>query len=522
MIYHSPYPDLAIPDTSLTPFVLRHAARLADKPALIDGPSGRMLTYGQLAESVHRVAFGLTRRGFRKGDVFATVCPNILEFPIAFYAVASIGGTTTMANPLLTTEELAQQLADAGPRFVLTVPERLDAVREAATGAGAEEIFVAGEAVGTTPFATLLEHDGHVPAVDSAPGEDIALLPYSSGTTGRQKGVMLTHRNLVAKSLSWHAVDAIPDDEVFAPVFPLFHLGGIMALNIFLSRGVTLVLLPRFDFAAYLRVLQKYGATRILAPPPVVLALSRDPLVDEFDLSRLTMIHWGGAPMSETVARTCRERLGCRVKQIYGLTEASGQTHMAPIATDERPSSAGPPVPSIICKIVDVATGAGLDPGETGEICVRGPQVMKGYLNNPAATAQMIDGEGWLHTGDVGCADADGWIYVVDRVKELIKYKGYQVAPAELEAVLLAHPAVADAAVIPSPDDAAGEVPKAFVVLKEEATPEELMAFVAARVAPYKKVRRVEFVEQIPKSPSGKILRRVLIERERTRVLVEE
>ncbi len=195
-----------------------------------------MLTYGQLAESVHRVAFGLTRRGFRKGDVFATVCPNILEFPIVFYAVAALGGTMTMANPLLTAEELARQLADAGARFVLTVPERLAAVRDAAVASGAEEVFVAGEAVDATPFAALLEQDGHVPVVEIAPGEDVALLPYSSGTTGRQKGVMLTHRNLVAKTLSWHAVDPIAEDEVLAVVFPFFTSAVSCSLNIFLSR----------------------------------------------------------------------------------------------------------------------------------------------------------------------------------------------------------------------------------------------------------------------------------------------
>ena len=194
--------------------------------------------------------------------------------------------------------------------------------------------------------------------------------------------------------------------------------------------------------------------------------------------------------------------------------------HIAPDGPELRKlGSVGPCAPNTECKVIDVATGDELGPGEHGEIWVRGPQMMKGYLNQPEATAATIDAEGWLHTGDIGYADEDGWFYIVDRLKELIKYKAYQVAPAELEAVLLAHPAVADAAVIPSPDDEAGEVPKAFVVLKSEATAEELMAFVAARVAPYKKVRRVEFVEQIPKSPSGKILRRVLVERERAAVL---
>jgi acyl-CoA synthetase (AMP-forming)/AMP-acid ligase II len=330
---------------------------------------------------------------------------------------------------------------------------------------------------------------------------------------------MLTHRNLVAQVVSWRAYDPIVEDDLFVVVFPFFHIAGIAFLNVYLSQGCTLVIMPRFDFATFLRLLQDYRATRTTIAPPVVFELSRHPLVDDFDLTHLRTIHWGAAPLSETVARACQARLGCRVKQVYGLSEASGQTHMVPIDADDKPGSGGPPVPGMVCKIVDVATGDELGPGQNGEICVRGPQVMKGYLNNHMATAQMIDGEGWLYTGDVGSADADGWIFVVDRVKELIKYKAYQVAPAELEAVLLAHPAVADAAVIPSPDEDAGEVPKAFVVLKSEASADDLMVFVAARVAPYKKVRRIEFVELIPKSPSGKILRRVLVERERAALL---
>jgi acyl-CoA synthetase (AMP-forming)/AMP-acid ligase II len=279
--------------------------------------------------------------------------------------------------------------------------------------------------------------------------------------------------------------------------------------------------MPRYDLARLLRLLQDYRATRVTVPPPVVLDLSRNPLVADYDLSALRHIQWGAAPLGESVIQTCRDRLGCTVRQGYALSEASSRTHTVPAGSKDRPGSAGPPLPGIECQIVDIATGAALGPGETGEICIRGPIVMKGYLNQPDATALAIDAEGWLHTGDLGYADDDGWLYVVDRMKEVIKYNAYQVAPAELEAVLLGHPAVADAAAIPSPDARAGEVPKALIVLKEEvtATPEELMAFVAARVAPYKKVRIVEFVEEIPRSATGKILRRVLVERERSRAM---
>jgi acyl-CoA synthetase (AMP-forming)/AMP-acid ligase II len=346
----------------------------------------------------------------------------------------------------------------------------------------------------------------------------LAVLPYSSGTTGRPKGVMLTHQNLIAGVLTWQAIDTTKPDDVAATIYPFFHIGGIICLNMFLSHGATLVIMPRYNLRSFLQMLEDQRVTRAVLAPPVILDLVQQSIVDDYDLSRLELIHWSAAPMGEDLACLCRDRLGCRVKQMYAMTEAVPM-HLVPTEWEDRPASGGPPVPNTSCKVIDVETGAELDLGQTGEVCVRGPQVMKGYLHNPAATAQMIDAEGWLHTGDLGCADADGWIFITDRLKELIKYKGYQVAPAELEAILLTHPAVADCAVIPSPDEKAGDVPKAFVVLKSEAKAEELMAYVAERAAPYKKVRRLEFIDQIPKSPSGKILRRVLVERERESIL---
>jgi acyl-CoA synthetase (AMP-forming)/AMP-acid ligase II len=518
VIFRSPYPDVGIPDVPLTPFILRHAERLANKPALIDGPSGRTLTYGQLADGVRRVASGLARRGFRKGDVFATVCPNVPEFALALYGVASLGGATTTLNPLYTAGEMHSQLADSGARFLLTLPERLATVREAVVGTRVEEIFVFSEAAGATPFQTLLLHDGPLPPVAINPAEDVVMLPYSSGTTGRSKGVMLTHSNLVAALLTRLPLIPAPEGDTVVGVSPFFHIAGLSHLSSALHAGATLVLQPRFDLQTFLQVLQDSRATRVSIPPPVVLELSRNPIVDEYDLSRLGLILWGSAPVGDAVTRACRERLGCRVKQIYGLTEGSGGTHAVPIADEDRPGSAGVPLAGTEYKITGVGTGVALPPGQRGEICLRGPLVMKGYLNRPEETAQVIDAEGWLHTGDLGVADADGWLSVVDRLKELIKYKAFQVAPAELEAILLSHPAVADAAVIPSPDEEAGEVPKAFVVLKNEATPEELMAHVAEHVAPYKKIRGLEFIDQIPKSAAGKILRRVLVERERASI----
>jgi acyl-CoA synthetase (AMP-forming)/AMP-acid ligase II len=282
--------------------------------------------------------------------------------------------------------------------------------------------------------------------------------------------------------------------------------------------GATVVTLPRFDFEQVLKTMQDHRVTFAHLVPPIVLALSKSPLVDSYDLSSLHTIFSGAAPLGAELAGECSARLGCAVVQGYGMTETSPATHLS---TPERnkPGSVGLCVPNMECRLVSVETGEAVGTGERGEVHVRGPQVMKGYLNRPEATAETVDADGWLHTGDVAYADEDGFFFIVDRAKELIKYKAFQVAPAELEAVLLTHPSVADAAVIPSPDEEAGEVPKAFVVVKEGhgLTEAEVFGFVAARVAPYKKVRRVEFVAQIPKSPSGKILRRLLVERERGR-----
>jgi acyl-CoA synthetase (AMP-forming)/AMP-acid ligase II len=283
-----------------------------------------------------------------------------------------------------------------------------------------------------------------------------------------------------------------------------------------LSRGSTLVTMPRFDLEQFLTLVQDQRITRAYLVPPIVLALAKHPLVDKYDLSSLQSIISGAAPLDAGLERACADRLDCEVMQGWGLTETS------PVVTTNyntphgpRPGSVGVPLPNTEMRVVDPATGVDVSRGETGELLVRGPQVMKGYLNAPEATAAMLDPDGWLHTGDLGTIDEAGYVYVVDRVKELIKYKGLQVPPAELEAVLLSHPAVSDAAVVRFPDEEAGEVPKAFVVASAPVDPEELLAFVAERVAPYKKVRRVEFVDEIPKAASGKILRRVLMERDR-------
>ncbi|MBV9002987.1 MAG: 4-coumarate--CoA ligase family protein [Solirubrobacterales bacterium] len=520
MVIRSPFSDVEIPNKPLTDFVLARAGELGDKPAFIDAATGRTITYVQLVESVRAVAAGLAERGFRKGEVFAHYAPNLPEYAVAFHAVATVGGVNTTANPQLTAEELSSQLKDCGARLLVTVPELVENAATAARQAGVEEIFVYGDAAGATPFASLLQADGEPPDVATDPANDLVALPYSSGTTGLPKGVMLTHRNLVAnicQDTFERPREQWADDRVIA-VLPFFHSYGLLwLLNLPVYCGATVVTMPRFDLREFLRVIQEYRITIAMVVPPIVLALVKHPMVDEFDLSSLDIVACGAAPLSAELEVACAERLGCRLAQGYGLTETGPTTHRVNFdLAGKMPGEVGPLNPNTECRIVDVATGEDVDDGELGELLVRGPQIMKGYLNNPQATALTIDPDGWLHTGDVVRIDHSGSLQIVDRIKELIKYKGHQIAPAELEALLLTHPAITDAAVIARPDEEAGEVPKAFVVTDGSITPEEVRQFVAERVAPYKKVRAVEIIEEIPKAPSGKILRRVLIERERT------
>ena len=519
MIFHSPYSDVTIPEIPLTQAVLRRAEELADKPALIDGTTNRTLTYGQLRDAVRRVAAGLAERGLRKGDVFAIYSPNLPEYAIAFHAVATLGGIITTINPMYTADELSHQLTDASAKYLLTVPQLIDKAIEASQDSKVKEIFVFGEAPGATPFASLVESDGHLPEVEINPREDLVALPYSSGTTGVAKGVMLTHYNMVANLYQLEQHDRTSERDTLIAILPFFHIYGMnVIMNTGLFKGATIVTMPRFEMDQFLGAMQTYKVTRAHLVPPIILALSKQPIVDEYDLSNLELIMSGAAPLGESLTSACSTRLRCVIKQGYGLTETSPVTHMCSENPEEiKGGSIGQCIPNTECKIVDLETGAELGTGHEGEIYIRGPQVMQGYLNRLEATAQTIDDEGWLHTGDIGYADEEGHFFIVDRAKELIKYKGFQVAPAELEAVLLSHPAIADAAVIPFPDEEAGEIPKAFVVLKGEANEQEIRDFVSERVAPYKKIRRMEFIEQIPKSPSGKILRRVLVQRERER-----
>jgi acyl-CoA synthetase (AMP-forming)/AMP-acid ligase II len=436
----SPWPLPDVPDVDLATFALRHAVRLADRPALIDGE--RVVTYAELAERTCRA------RGRR--EVVALRRPNGAEFVIELLGALHGGAAVTPVSPLYTEREAADQLR----------------------------------------IAAALDDPG-----------DIALLLSSSGTTGLPKIVQLTHRAAIANICQYAVLFPYREGERVLGLAPFFHIMGLSCVLLHaLSSGATVVTMPRFDLEDMLRTIERQRISQMLVPPPVLGALASHPLVDAFDLSSLRVIGVGGAPSTAELERAVADRLGCLVGQGYGMTEAGPMIAISQTDPPEvRHGSVGRLVPGTEAQIVE------------GEVWVRGPQLTSGYLADPDATAATIDADGWLHTGDLGHFDDDGFLYLGDRVKELIKVKGFQVAPAELESLLRAHPAVADAAVVGVPDEATGERPVAFVVARGELDPEALMAVVAEQVAPYKRLREIVEVGALPRSPTGKLLRRQLV-----------
>jgi len=521
MMFRSEYADVPVVDEPIHDAVLgRSVDAYGTHTALVDGVDGTSLSYARLDAFSRRIAAALADAGLRKGDVLALHSPNTLAFPAVFYGATRAGAAVSTVHPLATAKELARQLSDSGARWIVTVSPLLEAARQAAewTG-GIEEIFVCDHAEGHRSVLDMRESTAPEPQITFDPGEDLAALPYSSGTTSMPKGVMLTHRNIATNLAQLHPVmPSGPEDKLLA-VLPFFHIYGLTALmNAPLRNGATVVVLPRFELNQFLSAIETHRVNALYVAPPIVLALAKHPDVDKYDLSSLEFVLSAAAPLDADLAEACGRRLGVPpVTQAYGMTELSPGTHVVPRhAGSVPPGVVGKLLPSTEMRIVGLDDpGHDLGVGETGELLFRGPQVMRGYLGRTGETDAMIDSEGWLRTGDIGRVDEDGWLQVVDRVKELIKYKGYQVAPAELEAVLLTHPAIADAAVIGVMDDEGNEVPKAFVVRQADEAgarlrAEDVLAYVAEQVSPYKKVRQLEFIGSVPRAVSGKILRREL------------
>lgn len=535
MTFASPFPDVEIPETGVYEYLFGDLAEAdADRVALVDAISGDELTYRDLVTRIDAFAGALADRGIGVGDVVGLLSPNSPGFAVAFHGILRAGATATTINALFTAKDIAKQLTDAHAKMLITVSRLLPQAVEGAAHAGLSpsEVIVldgGGEAdaasAGHPSIDDLLASGADAPSVSFDPATHLAALPYSSGTTGNPKGVMLTHRNLAANVAQIRPIQGITADDVVIAVLPFFHIYGMtVLLNAALHARARLVIMPAFDLEGFLSTIQNHRCTVGYIAPPVAVALAKHPVIDKFDLSSLNTVMSGAAPLDEDLGHAVAKRIGCRMVQGYGMSELSPVSHcmsfdggLAAVGVEAPLASVGWTVPNAVSKIVDPATGAEIGVpesgrSETGELWFAGPNVMVGYLGNDKATAETIDAEGFLHTGDMACVDSDGCVYIVDRLKELIKYKGYQVPPAELEALLLTHPDIADAAVVGVNDADGEEVPKAFVVKQSGAELDEaqVMAFVAENVAPYKKVRQVEFIDTVPKSASGKILRKDL------------
>ena len=525
-MWTSPYAPVEVGGTTLHQMVLEAAARSGDRPALVDGPSGTAVGYRLLAERVRGVAAGLAARGFRPGDVLALWAPNLPQWAGVALGAMAAGGTVTGASPGCTERELTTQLADAGASVLVTVPPLLPVARAAAAAAGIRELVVLGEAeAGATPILDLLAAGRRGPGNPGGPLDPataVGLLPYSSGTTGLPKGVRLTHANLVTSVRQVSRGLRVTERDTVAAVAPFAHIMGfLVTLAVPLCAGATVVTVPRFDPARLLELVERHRVTVLIGAPPMLRTLVTHPLAAGADLSSLELVVCGGAALPAATQQALAARLpGATVGQAWGLTETTVGLSMPDRATRSVPGTVGRVIPNTELRVVDPLTGRDLGPGRPGELLARGPQVMAGYLHRPEATAAMVDPDGWLHTGDLGLVDGDGNVVIVDRLKELIKVSGHQVAPAELEALLATHPAVADAAVLRRLDPASGEVPVAVVVPRPgaEPDPDELLAWVAERVEPRKRVRAVRFADTIPRTPSGKLLRRALADQDRLTV----
>ncbi|KAI3749135.1 hypothetical protein L6452_12739 [Arctium lappa] len=530
VVFRSKLPDLPnIPNhIPLHTYCFENLSRFSDRPCLVVGSTGTTYSFSQTHLLSRKIAAGLSTLGISKGDVIMLLLQNCAEFALTFMAASMIGAVTTAANPLYTAGEIFKQFNSSNSKMIITQAQYVDKLRDPGEhnpkmGQDFPVITVDEPPKKCLHFSVLCKADeNNIPSVTIDPDDAVAL-PFSSGTTGLPKGVILTHKSLITSVAQ--QVDGenpnlyLKQDDVVLCVLPLFHIYSLNSVLLCsLRAGAAVVLMPKFEIRSLLDLIQRYRVTVAAVVPPLVLALAKNPMVGSYDLSSIRVVLSGAAPLGKELEDGLRSRVPQAIfGQGYGMTEAGPVLSMSaafakqPLAT--KSGSCGSVVRNAELKVIDLDTHYSLGYNQPGEICIRGPQIMKGYLNDAKSTAATIDEQGWLHTGDIGYVDHDDEVFIVDRVKELIKFKGFQVPPAELEALLVSHPCIADAAVVPQKDDAAGEVPVAFVVLlsgMQELTEEAVKDYIAKQVVFYKKLHKVYFVTSIPKSPSGKILRKDL------------
>nr|AFX98059.1 4-coumarate:CoA ligase [Cunninghamia lanceolata]QBC40974.1 4-coumarate:CoA ligase [Cunninghamia lanceolata] len=520
-LYRSKLPDIDIPyHLPLHTYCFENVEQVKEKPCLIEGSSGKIYTYGDVELISRKAASGLSKMGIGKGDVVMLLLHNCPEFAFVFLGTSISGGVVTTANPFYTPADISKQLRASNARIVVTHAAYVEKLTDFLPHL--KVLTVDNPPEGCSHISELLQGDEEkCPAVEIHPDDAVAL-PYSSGTTGLPKGVILTHKSLLS-SVAQQVDGLNPNlylhsEDVVLCVLPLFHIYSLNSVLLCsLRAGAAILLMHKFEIATLLHLIHTYKVTVAAVVPPIVLAIAKNPMIDHHDLTSIRIVLSGAAPLGKELELALTTRIPRAVfGQGYGMTEAGPVLSMClgfakePFPT--KSGSCGTVVRNAQMKIIDPETGESLPYNKPGEICIRGPQIMKGYLNDPEATARTIDKDGWLHTGDIGYIDEGEEVFIVDRVKELIKYKGFQVPPAELESILITHPSIADAAVVPQKNEAAGEVPVAFVVRSNgfDLTEDEIKQFVAKQVVFYKRLHKVYFVHAIPKSPAGKILRKDL------------
>ncbi|KAL0924167.1 hypothetical protein M5K25_004976 [Dendrobium thyrsiflorum] len=510
--FHSLRPGVTLPCESLPLSVASFAISLLPFPlptnaAFIDSDSGSSLTYPEFLSQGRALASSLlSHLRLSPGDAVVILSPARLEIPVLYFALLSIGAVPCPSNPLSTRSELSRQVHLIRPKIAF-------AISAAAANLPDSLLTVF---IDSPRFQSLLHSpNSPLPPLPVVRQSDTAAILYSSGTTGRVKGVVLTHRNFIALLAVLHSRMLERETPVVGLfTIPLFHVFGFFMLLRTAALGQTAVLMERFDFSAMLRAVEKYRVNYMPVSPPLLVAMLKSDEASQSDLSSLESLACGGAPLGREVSERFRARFpAIQIFQGYGLTESAGGV-TSPEETDVL-GSVGRISSNSEARIVNLDSGEALPPGHRGELWLRGPTVMKGYIGDDEATSSMLNLEGWLKTGDLCYFNEDGFLFIVGRLKELIKYKAYQVPPAELEHILHSHPEIADAAVIPYPDEEAGEIPMAFIVRRPGSTLSSVavMDFVVKQVAPYKKIRRVEFTDAIPKSAAGKILRGELVQR---------
>ncbi len=524
MEHRGPAPDIEIPNVSLYDLIFAGLSEAdATQTAFVHPETGVTLTFGEVKRTTDSVATWLAGHGVGPGDAVAIDLPNCPEYASAFHGIALTGAATSPVNPAGIASEIARQVVETKSSYVITNQLLLPKVAEAAASAGlpAENVIVVEGASTHTSWSDLMATEPNLPAVSIDPATHVACLPFSSGTSGMPKAVMLSHRNLVANMLQFNEVlKPLGDGNSIVAFLPYSHIYGMTTnLNYGLFRRFPQYTMAGFNPQAFLEIIATYRPTILFVVPPVAAFLAKHPAVTAVPWNSVRLIVCGAAPLDGPVGQAVQTRLGAKVVQGYGMTELSPVTHVIPL---DRPDidlgTIGQAVPNVRFRVVDPETGLDVAVpaegySEPGELWCTGPNAMLGYLGVPPDADAVLDAEGWVHTGDLVTVDTEGVVRIVDRIKELIKRRGFQVAPAELEALLCSHPAVADAGVLGLVSTTAGEqIPHALVQLREgaEVSGHELTHWVAGQVALYKRLGGVTFVEKVPRSAAGKILRREL------------